>query len=85
MAQATETPRDIQAFIQRRDTCDHFRGEEGYDKARQALIAKRVRQYCTGTDAQLAHLKHKYGDKPELLVMLEAYEATIEGPAKHAQ
>jgi len=85
VAQATEIPRDMQTFIQRRDACDHFRGEEGYDKARQALLAKRLRQYCTGTDAQLARLKHKYSNNPELLGMLDAYETTIEEPARHTK
>ncbi|WP_018609612.1 hypothetical protein [Uliginosibacterium gangwonense] len=78
IAQAAEMPKEVQTFIQRRDTCDHFRGEEGYSKARQALINRRLHQYCTGTDAQLARLKRKYAGNPEIIEKMDAYEATIE-------
>ena len=33
LAQASR-PSDVATFVERRDTCDHFRGEEPYDEGR---------------------------------------------------
>ena len=37
-----------------------------------------MREYCTGTDAQLAALKRKYKDRREVIARLSEYEASIE-------
>ena len=56
-------PRDVAQFIERRDLCEHSRGEslEG-DTQRRAFVARRLRQYCVGSDAALARLRKKYAD-----------------------
>ena len=73
-------PPDVARFIERRDLCDHFRGEEPYDPQRREFLAKRTRELCTGTDTQLASLKKKYKSKAEVITRLNGYEPKIEGP-----
>ena len=46
-------PPDVRRFIDKRDTCEHWIGEEGYDAARQREINRNVRQSCTGVDREL--------------------------------
>ena len=76
---STLIPRDVEGFISRRDVCDQLRGEiDGVDTdAQQALIA-RINEACTGTDAELAGLKRRYADSPEMMGKLNGYEAQIE-------
>jgi cytochrome c556 len=71
-------PADVRAFVAKRDTCDHFRGEEPYDAARRAEIAKALATNCKGTDAQLAHLRKKYRGQRAATKALAGYEARIE-------
>ena len=57
-------PRDVQSFLNRRNTCDHFRGEpfEGNtpeQTERRAFIVQQLERYCTGTDKRLAALKQR--------------------------
>ncbi|MCC6595169.1 MAG: hypothetical protein IT477_01520 [Rhodanobacteraceae bacterium] len=84
---ATATARDaapgllapeVMRFIQRRDSCDHFRGEEAYDAARREFLLLRVREHCTGSDAELAALKARYKDQPAVMERLDRYESRIE-------
>lgn len=71
-------PKDVALFVAQREACDHWRGEYGYDTARQADIDDAVCQSCVGTDDKLAKLKRKYQGKKEILSKLEAFEADIE-------
>ena len=81
MAQAQPSlPQDVARFIERRDLCDHFRGEEPYDAERRDFLAKRIREYCTGTDAQLAALRNKYKSRSEVIARLSGYELAVEAP-----
>jgi hypothetical protein len=78
-AQQALLPADVARFVERRDLCDHFRGEEPYDAERREFLEKRMREYCTGTDAQLAALRRKYKGKSEVVTKLSEYEAKVEG------
>jgi hypothetical protein len=49
-------PADLERFIERRDICDHFRGEEPYDQERCEFLHQRLLEFCVGTDKQLAEL-----------------------------
>ena len=82
-AAAPATP-DLAGFLERRATCDHFRGEipDPPDAARMREIEQQTAQYCTGTDAQLALLKKRYRDDPAVMKQLAEFEPTIEAPAK---
>ena len=71
-------PTDVQRFVQRRDLCDHFRGEEPYDADRRAFLEARTREFCTGTDADLDALKRKYERRRDVMQRLAHYEVTIE-------
>jgi hypothetical protein len=71
-------PRDIIQFMESRDACDHFRGEEPYDAERRKLLEGKMRQLCTGTDKKLAALKLKYKNRLKVLVKLNEYEPRIE-------
>jgi len=75
---ASGLPADVVKFKERRDLCDHFRGEEPYDKERKTFLEKNLKRYCTGTDKELASLKTKYKDNEAVLKALGDYEAKIE-------
>jgi hypothetical protein len=71
-------PRDVRAFMDRRDQCDHFRNEEIYDDARAAEIEKGVTEFCTGTDAELVSLKRRHSLDESVTQALSSYGADIE-------
>ena len=77
-APAAELPRDVAAFVARRDRCDHFRGEESDDPARAAGIARALDRNCRGTDAELARLRRRHADNPAIRARLQRYEAQVE-------
>jgi hypothetical protein len=71
-------PRDVRAFIARRDECDHFRGEEPSDEARAAELERKLKQTCTGTDAALAALRRDHAGEPAAIAALANYEDSVE-------
>ena len=73
-----ELPAEVVTFIERRDLCDYFRGEEPYDEERRKFLKKNIIEYCTGTDNQLANLKKKYSGNPVVIDRLSVYEENIE-------
>lgn len=77
-------PKDVASFIVDREGCDHWRGEPGFDKERQADIDWSVCDSCTGTDAKLAALKRKYRADKVVMAKLGEFEATIEPKDKAA-
>jgi hypothetical protein len=74
----SKLPRDIIQFMERRDACNHFRGEESYDAERRKVLEDKTRQLCLGTDRKLAALKLKYKNQAKVLVRLGEYEPRIE-------
>lgn len=54
--------KDLQTFMDKRDQCDHLRGESSgeldIDNARN--LKAEFDKYCTGTDRELKKLKNKY-------------------------
>lgn len=75
-------PQDVSRFIQRRDACDHFRGEEPYDAERRSFLERKMRELCAGTDAELRRLKARYRTDPAVMRKLDEYEPEIEPPAR---
>jgi hypothetical protein len=71
-------PEDVRAFMERRDGCDHFRGEDSPDAGRRAQIDAELRRLCTGTDAELARLKRVYAGNRDVQILLDDYEPDIE-------
>jgi hypothetical protein len=77
--QEASYPPDVAQFIDRRDTCDHFRGEPYEDHLdRQQFIAQQLSKYCDGTDSELSELKSKYSGSSVIIDKLETYEPCIE-------
>ena len=76
-------PDDVLRFIERRDACDHFRGEDPYDAARRRFLEQQTRRFCLGTDAELERLRQKYRNDTAVTARLDQYEPGIEAsPAK---
>lgn len=71
-------PADVARFIERRDQCDHLRGEDGYDAARAAELERKLRAMCKGTDAELARLKRTHARDVRARAALAGYDPAIE-------
>ena len=75
---------EVRVFTERREGCDHFRGEpwpegdEAWMRERREQLIKGMRDACTGTDAELARLRAKYRDDVELAKMLGEFETSVE-------
>ena len=74
----TALPTDVKAFVEKRDGCDHFRGEEPYDEERRRFLDENIKELCSGTDKALAELKNKYKDNANVIKQLSLYEENIE-------
>lgn len=75
---AEAMPADVQAFMETRDECDHWRGEEPYDEDRAKEITNAINDTCKGTDRKLAGLRRKYQDQPYVMQALADYDDKIE-------
>jgi hypothetical protein len=73
-------PSEVERFVERRDTCDHFRGEvaEPGDIARMNEVNEMLAKYCSGTDAELAALRSRYYANGAVTEKLSVYETKIE-------
>lgn len=71
-------PTDVARFVEKRDGCDHFRGEEAYDEERRKFLLKNMNALCKGTDARLMQLKKKYAQQRAIMHKLNDYEEQIE-------
>ena len=71
---------DLAAFLERRATCDHFRGEvpDPPDPQRMREVMQGIADSCPGTDAQLAALKQRYRDDPVVTKQLAQFEDRVE-------
>ena len=90
---------DVLSFVNRRDGCDHFRGEptdfdEAYlkragkeglreQKERAEFVNNNIARLCAGTDAQLFALKARYSADSSVLDVLNTYDENIESEAEH--
>jgi len=67
-------PRDIRVHIDRRINCDHWAGEEPYDRARRREIESAVRGLrCDTLDREERDLRHRYAPSPAMLKMIDKY------------
>lgn len=71
-------PPAIVAFQKQRDACDHFRGEEPYDKQRAAFLKAQLAKTCKGSDSALARLRQRFAKHPDALAALKGYDDRIE-------
>ena len=77
-ARVAALPPAIAAFQKQRDACDHFRGEEPYDKQRTAFLKAQLAKTCKGSDRALAKLRQRFAKHPDALAALKGYEDRIE-------
>jgi hypothetical protein len=77
---AEKLPQDVREFIDRREGCDHMRGEfpETGDEERINEVNEGILRYCKGTDAQLKFLKKKYAKNRIVMSRLVKFESEIE-------
>lgn len=68
-------PKDVSAYLDRRDTCEHLSGE--VDTGAPKSLIRAVNRACKGLDKQLARLKAKYKDNRDVLAQLEPAEAAV--------
>jgi hypothetical protein len=71
-------PDDVIKYLQRRNICEHWRGEEPYDEERRKYIDEAWNSSCPGSDKGLALLKEKYKNNQVVLKTLKNYEDKIE-------
>lgn len=73
-------PRDVQRFVDKREGCDHMRGElpDPSEKQRMREVNREIQKLCKGTDKELARLKRKYVANPSVMQRLNEFEAGIE-------
>ena len=67
-------PTDVAAFVDRRNGCDHFRGEEPYDAERGAFLAERMKRLCSGSDAALARLRSIHAHDKAAIAVLARFD-----------
>jgi hypothetical protein len=79
-ASAAQLPNDVRKFLERRETCDHFRGEfDSHLTEREVRqLNTQLKRWCTGTDKALKHLKKKYAANPSVLTKLADLDEDIE-------
>lgn len=79
-----DLPHEVRAFVERREACDHFRGEPWPEddgesaRARRAELTEKMRETCTGTDATLAGFRKKYREDAAVSAALAGFEDGIE-------
>ncbi|SDV48672.1 hypothetical protein [Chitinasiproducens palmae] len=68
-AQAAEPlPRDVQSLVSRRDQCEHWAGEEPYDRARARQITAAMQQLrCERVDNEIQRLRGRYASQPAVV------------------
>ena len=72
-AAAAWTPPDIATYVQRRAGCNHWGGEEPYDKARHDEINRAVAKLsCNTLDDDEKALLRRYRSTPALLQRIRA-------------
>lgn len=80
---AGDMPAEVSDFVERRELCDHFRGEmTGDESERGKAVNRELEHYCKGSDGKLIYLRNKYKDRQEVLQALSKYEDCIEGNCK---
>ena len=73
-------PREVQRYVDKREGCDHMRGEipDRGEKQRMREVRREIRRLCKGTDKELARLKRKYAKNPAVMQRLGEFEPGIE-------
>jgi len=66
-------PRTPPRLVERRANCNHWQGEEPYDKARGREIDRALTRFgCDFIERDEEKLRARYADKPEIIKALDA-------------
>jgi hypothetical protein len=77
---AAAIPRDVANYVDRREGCNHWAGEEGYDAARRTEINKAIADLrCTALDRDERVLRHRYRHYPAVLRQIRKARDTYPG------
>ena len=61
LAAAVALPPDLRAYVERRDACEHYAGEEAFDAARGRFLEKQIKRFgCLKLDADRKRLRAKH-------------------------
>lgn len=71
---ASSLPPAVTRFIERRQGCDHWRGEYSEDPVRRRQIEAGAKKECTGSDRELDRLRKVYRRYPAVRAALKDYE-----------
>jgi hypothetical protein len=71
---ATSLPPAVTRFIERRQGCDHWRGEYSEDPVRRRQIEAGAKKECAGSDRELDRLRRLYRRNPAVRDALKDYE-----------
>jgi len=83
-AKIHELPYEVDAFVQLRDGCDHFRSEPRPERDdpdsenRRQFILQNIKESCIDTDRKLRKLRSKYRNNHLISELLKGYEDRIE-------
>jgi len=77
---AESLPRDVQRFVDRREGCDHMRGEfpDPGEKQRMNEVTREINKLCAGTSKELVQLKRKYSTNSTIMQILNQFETGVE-------
>lgn len=71
-------PRDVRTLIERRGSCNHWAGEEAYDRNRAREIAAALKSdRCDRIDRDEQAIRRRYARRPGILALIEEMR---EGP-----
>lgn len=73
-ASAAPLPPAVTRFIERRQGCDHWRGEYSEDPVRRRQIEAGAKKECTGSDRELDRLRRVYRRNPAVRDALKDFE-----------
>lgn len=79
LAHAKPLPQDVKDLIAKMEECNHWAGEEPYDKARADEIAKKMTELkCDTLDSEKAAAKEKYKGNRQVISAIKKAETDFQ-------
>ena len=72
-AAAVSSPAAVRAYLARRASCDHWRGEEPYDARRRSQILGAERRACSGLEEERRRLRLRHRGDASVLRWLRRH------------
>jgi hypothetical protein len=75
VAKVETQPVTVRKFVERRASCNHFAGEEGYDRERQRFLDRTVKELrCGDLERDEQVLRQRYAGSPDIIAILDQSE-----------